>query len=346
LKLAAKILFIIFLTNTILLAEDWERITNLRGYWKFSIGDDLDWAKNSFDDSDWERIRVPSTWEDQGFHGYNGYAWYRKKFTLDLSNINSTIYLQMGFIDDADEVYLNGNLVGKSGGFPPSFETAYNAFRKYPIAKELLNEFEENVIAVRVYDSQLGGGIVSGDIGLYTKFYDIDKFMSLEGRWKFRIKDNKEWKNENYDDSDWDDILVPGIWEHQGYEDYDGFAWYRKTFMVPANIKDEKLVVLLGKIDDIDEAYLNGVKIGSTGEMYDDEFYIYIDQEWQEFRGYYIPKNILKQGKNVLAVRVYDGYQGGGIHEGPIGIVEQDEYVKFWRSKKKRNIWEIIFGDN
>ncbi len=33
-----------------------------------------------FDDSKWDKITVPSSWENQGFRGYNGYAWYRVSF--------------------------------------------------------------------------------------------------------------------------------------------------------------------------------------------------------------------------------------------------------------------------
>lgn len=324
--------------------EDWERVLRLNGYWRFSIGDDINWAKPNYNDADWEEIKVPSTWENEGFYGYNGYAWYRKSFILDTKN-NRTFYLQLGFIDDVDEVYLNGKLIGFSGSFPPNFETAYNAFRRYPIAPELLNRYGKNVIAVRVYDSQLGGGIVSGDIGVYVRTDLLDPQYNMEGKWKFRTGDNKSWKEINYDDSNWNDLMVPGVWETQGYKDYDGFAWYRKTINLPSNISKDKYILMLGKIDDLDEAYINGQLIGKTGRMYDDASRNFFDQEWQEFRGYYISAGVLKPGKNVIAVRVYDGYNYGGIHEGPIGLVTQKKYSDFWRKSKRKNIWEILFNN-
>ena len=55
---------------------------DLEGNWRFSIGDDTAWASPYFKDNDWEKIKVPAMWEDQGFHGYNGYAWYRKTFDV------------------------------------------------------------------------------------------------------------------------------------------------------------------------------------------------------------------------------------------------------------------------
>ena len=56
------------------------RTINLHKKWKFRIGDNLKWISPSYDDRSWESIKVPSTWENQGFHGYDGYAWYRLHF--------------------------------------------------------------------------------------------------------------------------------------------------------------------------------------------------------------------------------------------------------------------------
>ena len=42
-----------------------ERIYDLRGIWKFSIGDAEEWNSPDFNDSDWEDMFVPSSWEDK-----------------------------------------------------------------------------------------------------------------------------------------------------------------------------------------------------------------------------------------------------------------------------------------
>jgi len=52
---------------------------DLNGEWKFRIGDNKDWADPAFSDAGWTTIKAPGPWEDQGFRGYDGYAWYRKK---------------------------------------------------------------------------------------------------------------------------------------------------------------------------------------------------------------------------------------------------------------------------
>lgn len=338
-------------------AGNWDRLVNLRGGWKFSIGDDANWASSNFDDSGWEIIKVPSTWEDEGFHGYNGYAWYRKHFKVPYSIKDRMITLKLGRIDDVDEVYVNGKLVGSSGTFPPHYETAYWAWREYPIQSNFLNYDKENVIAVRVYDSQLGGGIVEGEIGLFELEDAMRLDYNLAGVWKFKIGDDMDWKEQKFDDGKWQKIRVPASWDVQGYKNYDGFAWYRTTFKVPSNLSGKKLVLVLGRIDDIDEAYVNGKLVGSTGDMNDgDPFEYNRDNEYQQLRGYYIPKGLIEADKEVvIAVRVYDGYNIGGIYEGQIGLIDQNRYIKYWKehrddykwkNKSPNDIWDWIFNND
>ena len=327
-------------------AQEWNRIYNMRGFWKFSIGDNAEWSTTNFNDKDWEEIYAPSSWEDEGFYGYNGYAWYRSKVKIKSRYKDQQLYLVMGYIDDVDEVYFNGTLIGFTGSFPPKFETAYDSFRRYPIPGDLIKYDSDNTVAVRVYDAQLDGGITSGDLGVYIFEYDIALQVDLSGLWKFHTRDDMQWKDADYNDSKWGNIVVPGYWEYQGYKGYDGLAWYRRTFRLPKVSPDEKYVLILGKIDDVDEVYLNGKLIGSTGDLESVMYTNQLDNYWQEFRGYYIPDNVLnKYGENTIAVRVYDGYRDGGIFEGPIGIVAQSDYSDFWKRRNKKNFWERLFGN-
>jgi hypothetical protein len=321
--------------------QNLKRIVDLRGTWKFSIGDRPEWSNPDFNDNNWDNIRVPSSWENEGFHGYDGYAWYRTSFYLSKDNSGRSFYLQLGSIDDADECYVNGHLVGSTGSFPPDYVTAYNVYRQYSVPQKYLKLNQENIIAVRVYDSKMEGGIMNGNVGLYY-LETILADYNLEGSWKFRTGDDITWKSPDYNDQSWKDIIVPSNWENQGYMDYDGFAWYRTNFSLPEKYKDQKLVLLMGKIDDFDEVYLNGVLIGSMGDFDSKEAH----GEWTQTRGYFIPDGILKDKNNVIAVRVYDGFMGGGIYQGPVGLVRQEKYTKFWQSqKKKKNIFHVIFGD-
>lgn len=342
------LVIILVLLNAEYKAQDWQRLVSLKGFWKFSIGDDMNRAKPNYDDKDWETVTAPSSWENEGFNGYDGHAWYRKTFVASGDLKNHTVTLRLGRIDDVDEVYLNGYLIGATGTFPPDYNTAYFAWREYHVPQKYLNIGGENAIAIRVYDSQLEGGLIEGDLGLYEKKGAMRLDLDLAGQWNFATGDNINWKEKNYDDKMWDKIFVPAHWERQIGDDYDGFAWYRLSFTVPQSFKGKKLVLVLGKIDDIDEAYLNGKQIGSTGNMKGDPIRYDTRSEYKLTRGYFIPEDLLEYGKeNVIAVRVYDGFRDGGIYEGPIGLIEQSKYTKYWRNykppKQKKNIWELIF---
>ncbi len=329
-------------------AQQWRRLQSLKGTWLFSIGDNKEWSSANFKDGSWEKIKVPSSWEDQGFNGYNGYAWYRKHFKIDKGIMGKAIYLRLGRVDDVDEVYINGFLIGTSGNFPPDYESSYYAWREYYIPQNYLNYDKENIIAVRVYDAELEGGILEGEVALFEDRSTIILDYDLTGEWKFNTGDNLEWKESNFDDKDWEKMLVPGNWELLGYKDYDGFGWYRKTFNFPTELAKEKLVLYLGKIDDYDMVYLNGKLIGSTGNISNGEADFELDKFYQQSRGYYIPAGLLKpNGNNTIAVRVYDGFKDGGIYKGPVGLITQSKYKNYWRSvssKQKKSLWDLIFN--
>ena len=164
--------------------------------------------------------------------------------------------------------------------------------------------------------------------------------INLLGPWKFKTGDDLKRKDPGYDDLNWNEIFVPAKWEDQGYRDYDGYAWYRKTFIFKENPIDNKMVLLMGKIDDIDQVYLNGVLVGSTGNFpsINNSHASVTGAEYSAFRGYYLPDGLLKKNqKNIIAVRVLDIGGAGGIYEGPVGLITQTKYIEYWRNNKNLN---------
>ncbi len=313
--------------------QELERLHGLRGYWKFSIGDHKEWSSPEYDDSDWEEIYVPRRWEREGFNGYDGYAWYRTTFSGDELLEDRVHYLRLGYIDDVDEVYFNGVKIGFSGGFPPDYYTAWQAKREYRIPNELLNYEGENLIAVRIFDKGGEGGIYSGEVGLLAAEDGYQDVINLEGLWKIKTRNKEEYADPDFDDSNWEDIKVPADWKVIGIRDLRDYAWYRKTFEIPAGTNLDDMVLIGGYIDDFDVTFLNGEKIGET----DDGRRYGRSRSFQELRIYEIPNGLLKEGKNVISVRVDDLGNDGGIYKGPVAIIpaklvtsyKRDSY--FWR---------------
>ncbi|MDD8019390.1 MAG: hypothetical protein PHP42_13540, partial [Bacteroidota bacterium] len=135
--------------------------------WKFTTTDSAAYASSAFNDSSWANISVPSQWESQGFANYDGVAWYRTKFSVPKKMLRLPLLLLAGKIDDADETYLNGMLIGATGKFPPNAVSEWSRQRAYKIPAGVLKE--NNVLAVRVYDGGGPGGIIGSVMGIFTK---------------------------------------------------------------------------------------------------------------------------------------------------------------------------------
>lgn len=329
-------LLLFFALTSVSNAQNLRDYISLNGKWYFSIGDDKDWARYEYNHFNWEQITVPSMWEQQGFNGYDGYAWYRREVNIPQDAKKLNLWIDLGYIDDVDDVFLNGEHINCSGKFPPHFKTAYNAHRLYKLPNHLIKYGEPNVIAVRVYDAYNEGGIISGNIRIRSEVNPLTMDLPLESYWKFKTGDKSYYKAVEYNDINWDEITVPRAWEDQGYEGYDGIAWYRKTIELPQDLKEDRLVLLLGKIDDVDEVFINGILIGQTGEISHGYFFNYGDA-WKAERSYVIPKHLYQKTKTItIAVRVKDHVLTGGIYQGPVGIVTMDKYIEYWNNKRKK----------
>ena len=345
-KFGIVIILSILSVNILLAQKDF--ILRLNGQWKFSIGDNTDWAEPGFEDTQWESINVPSTWEDQGFFGYDGYAWYRKTFSTVKDMRNKDIYISLGYIDDVDQVYVNGKLIGFSGTFPPHFSTVYESLRVYPVPSEFLNFQGNNVIAIRVYDHHMSGGIISGDIGFFT-YRTFKPEISMNGLWEFKAGDNAIFKDPTYNDKNWKQIVVPGNWKNQGYKEFNGIAWYRKNIVISDEYEKEKLIFVVGKIDHCDEVYINGELIGKTSEIPQisakkDTIGTCNEVECSKPRVYLIPENLIRINKeNTVSIRVYNIQFRGGLVDGPVGIVKLSTYNRFLKEKGENdNTWPAI----
>ena len=109
------------------------------------------------------------------------------------------------------------------------------------------------------------------------------------------------WADPNMNDSEWDSLHAPEIWESGPLPDVDGVVWLRKTVILSEAQVAKAATLFLGKIDDSDISWVNGMMVGKT------------TQEYSTLRRYKIGAGVLKPGKNVITVRVEDTGGGGGI---------------------------------
>ena len=109
-----------------------------------------------------------------------------------------------------------------------------------------------------------------------------------------------KWYSEETDDSSWERIQVPQEWEGTPLAGTDGLVWFRFEFELPASAAAAPAELHLGRIDDVDITWINGVEVGRTNSP-------------SLNRVYHVPANLLKAGRNVVAVRVEDVVGPGGF---------------------------------
>jgi len=109
------------------------------------------------------------------------------------------------------------------------------------------------------------------------------------------------FKEVSFNDSGWAELNIPGLWENQPLGDLDGIVWMRKTITLSAEDIKNKAILSLSKIDDEDITFVNGIEVGRN-------------TQYDLKRVYEVPANVLKEGTNVIAVRIVDNSGGGGIY--------------------------------
>jgi sialate O-acetylesterase len=113
--------------------------------------------------------------------------------------------------------------------------------------------------------------------------------------------ESQAWQERSFDDSDWKPMILPTLWEESGLANYDGLTLFRKTIELPADWAGQNVVLELGKIDDQDITWFNGVRVGAM-------------QRPDQQRIYSVPRQLVRAGKNVIAVQVNDTGGEGGLY--------------------------------
>ncbi len=111
---------------------------------------------------------------------------------------------------------------------------------------------------------------------------------------------NNLWSAEQFDDSKWKTVSIPGGFAEFGLADAPGICWFRRDVTLPDSLPSGKAVFHLGIVDKMDTVFINGHWVGASS--------------WVENpRAYQIGEGILKPGKNILSVRVFKNKNLGGF---------------------------------
>ena len=161
----------------------------------------------------------------------------------------------------------------------------------------------------------------------------------LDEQWKFQLGDSPNWASPSFNDTNWENIKVPSILPQQHGKESKG--WYRVHFDADMR-KDSPQALLIEYIRHADETWLNGEKIGGLGQFEKPWQFIYTNPQGVA-RLYPIPKGLLKNKNNVLAIKTSIGFgpAWGAMFPGGAGIIDGDVYygnLESLRNKQQQSV--------
>lgn len=156
--------------------------------------------------------------------------------------------------------------------------------------------------------------------------------VPLDGAWKIHAGHDPAWADPAFDDSGWRDIVVPGTWARAGFDPPTREAWYRRRFTLPEDFAAGSPGLALGNINERDEVFLDGRRLGGSGGFHEHEWSVPLLE-----RVYAVPPGLLRPGgTHVLAVRVGGDSSNAGIADGPVRLGETDALLA---EKHRRERW-------
>ncbi|QDV09899.1 hypothetical protein Poly30_54600 [Planctomycetes bacterium Poly30] len=135
------------------------------------------------------------------------------------------------------------------------------------------------------------------------------------------------FKSPDFDDGHWDTTSVPTSYDDLGLSGFDGVVWFRTVVDVPPSWAGSDLVLELPPIDDHDETFWNGERIGSKLER----------GAWSTPRRYGVPAESVKGGAASLTIRALDTGGQGGFGAGAAKLSRGDEWIDLageWRYRR------------
>lgn len=169
------------------------------------------------------------------------------------------------------------------------------------------------------------------NISVFTDWYakfNSQKTPATPEDWASIDLEDATFSTVDFDDSKWKKAATAAMVEDLPIVLADGVYWFRKSVMIN-DISSDYIINITEGIDDMDDFFVNGEKVGSTVGH-------------NTPRSYTIPKTVLTKGENSFAFRVIDTGGGGGFMS-EINLVnntstEKTNISKDWHFKQTAGI--------
>ncbi len=119
----------------------------LKDGWSYALGDNPAWAAQDFDDSSWKVLETPSI--DLGPSG--SFFWLRRRIPAGSLPKDAELYLMVGKLYPAAEIFLNGVRISVHGSFPPHYEGMGKQPYRFLLPDGLYETDGGALLAIRAY---------------------------------------------------------------------------------------------------------------------------------------------------------------------------------------------------
>ena len=181
-----------------------------------------------------------------------------------------------------------------------------------------------------------------------------DTKIYLNKNWHFHpdeknIGISEKWFAFDFDDSHWDLLDAGNRWENLGYPNLDGYAWYRKSVVIPNEWKGKHVWIKFSGVNDAYKLFINSKEVSSVGEA---------KISYASKPSFSDITEFINFGKtNLVALQVNDWGNSGGLWQEPIIITvdknetknlfkpitnipfypEENGYQLYWQDEFNRN---------
>lgn len=140
------------------------------------------WYDTTYDKSQWDVLRVPGLWTDDRLSGVDGVVWTTTEIDVPERLAGREAMLSLGIIDDDDETWLNGYMIGATAG--------YDIKRLYRVPEGVLKA-GKNQLTVKIIDNHGGGGCY-GASDLYFLQVGNERLSILDNDWRYKVAVDNE----------------------------------------------------------------------------------------------------------------------------------------------------------
>lgn len=155
----------------------------------------------AFDDTRWKTLQLPTIIENVGLN-LDGRLWFRRTVDIPASLAGQAATIHLGEINDKDETWVNGRMVGSINQF--------DSARVYPLPAGTLKA-GSNLIAIMMEDFQNQGGFRSPASEMYLKLGN--ERIPLAGEWKYKVAEVFNRQGNVFEGTTVAELLMENYWQ-------------------------------------------------------------------------------------------------------------------------------------